>query len=112
MGSIPALIYYTRRNVLTSKQRAYVRSLAHSLTPAVHIGKEGVSEAAIRNVKEAFNNREVLKVRVLEAAPLSAREAAEALAGQLEDTHVVQVIGRTVVLYRPHPEKPRIQLSR
>lgn len=64
----------------------------------------------MHTVQEAFNTRELLKIKVLEAAPLSAEEAGAALAEQLEDTHLVQVIGRTIVLYRPHPEEPEIEL--
>ena len=96
--------------VLTTKQRAHLRSLAHKLKPLLHIGREGVTETASRTIKEAFNTRELLKIKVLEASPASARESGEILAARLEDVHLVQVIGRTVVLYRPHTEKPQIKL--
>ena len=97
---------------LNPKQRAYLKSLAHPLKPILHIGKEGVSETALRSIEEAFNTRELLKVKVLEGAPARARESAEMLVGGLAGVHLVQVIGRTVVLYRPHLEKPQIQLPR
>lgn len=96
---------------MTPKQRAYLRSLAHPLKPIVHIGKEGVTEATVSTLREAFNTRELLKAKVLETAPMSARETGEALAEQVEEAHVVQVIGRTIVLYRPHPERPKISLE-
>jgi RNA-binding protein len=76
----------------------------------VHIGADGVSATAIDAVREAFNTRELLKVKVLENSPVSAREAADAIGRHLPDTHIPQVIGRTVVVYRPFPEKPGIQL--
>ncbi len=66
----------------------------------------------VENVREAFNNRELLKVKVLEAAPESAKAIGEDLAWRLSGVELVQVIGRTVVLYRPHPEKPEIVLPR
>lgn len=95
---------------LTSKQRAHLRSLAHHLKPIQYIGKEGVSEQVIGSIREAFNQRELIKVKVQEAAPLSAQEAGSVFAARLDGVAHVQTIGRTVVLYRRHPEKPEIQL--
>ena len=95
---------------LTSKQRAHLKSLAHPLKPILQIGREGVTDAVVRTVMEAFNTRELLKVKVLEAAPAPARETAEELAARIDGAELVQVIGRTAILYRPHPEKPEIQL--
>ena len=95
---------------LTSKQRAHLRSLAHRLKPVVHVGNDGITEAVVTSVEEALRNRELLKVKVLEGAPLDARGAADALTGRIAEAHVPQVIGRTVVLYRPFPEDPEIRL--
>lgn len=95
---------------LTSKQRAHLRSLAHHLKPVLHVGKEGVTDAAVTAVVEALSNRELLKVKVQREAPVKAAEAAETLAAAIEGAHVVQVIGRTVVLYRRHPDTPEIVL--
>ncbi len=66
----------------------------------------------VESVREAFNTRELLKVKVLEAAPQSAREIGEELARELEGVELVQVIGRTLVLYHRHPAKPEIMLPR
>jgi len=95
---------------LTSKQRAHLRALANRLKPAVHVGVDGLTEAAVGSVAEAFNTRELLKVKVQEASPLNARDTADGIAARLAGVHVVQTIGRTVVLYRRHPEKPEIRL--
>jgi RNA-binding protein len=95
---------------LSSKQRAHLRSLAHHLKASQHIGKEGVTEAAIAAVRDAFNQRELIKVKVQESSPQSAQEAGATFAGSLPGVAHVQTIGRTVVLYRRHPEKPEIQL--
>lgn len=97
---------------LTTKQKAHLKALAHSLKPILHIGKDGVTETAARTVEEAFNTRELLKLKVLEGSPESAKATGAALAGRIDGAHLVQVIGRTVVLYRPHPEKPAIRLPR
>ncbi len=106
-----AFLFQEAPIALTSKQRAQLKSLAHSLKPLLHIGKEGVTGTVVESVREAFNTRELLKVKVLEPAPESAREIGEDLAWRLEGVELVQVIGRTVVLYRRHPEKPEIRLS-
>lgn len=95
---------------LTSKQRAHLKSLAHHLKPIVQIGKEGLTDASVQSLNDAFRNRELLKLKVQEAAPMSAAATAEALAGRIPEAHVVQTIGRTLVLYRPHPESPEIRL--
>jgi RNA-binding protein len=95
---------------LTTRQRAHLKSLAHALKPVHHIGREGVTDQAVGAVRDAFNRREILKVKVLDAAPEAARETGEALAARLGDAHLVQVIGRTLVLYRPDPDDPEIEL--
>jgi len=61
-------------------------------------------------VRDALAARELIKVKVLDAAPEPARAAGEALVAELGDAQLVQVIGRTLVLYRRHPDRPRIEL--
>jgi RNA-binding protein len=97
-------------DTLNPKQRAHLRSLAHHLKPILQIGKEGITDSAVKAVEDAFNTRELLKVKVQESAPMSAAATGEALAAQVSGAHQVQTIGRTVVLYRAHPEKPEIRL--
>lgn len=95
---------------LTSRQRAHLRALAHSLKASIQIGKEGVTPAVAASIADALHNRELLKVKLLDTAPLDVREAADAITGTVNGVHVVQTIGRTIVLYRRHPEHPAIAL--
>ena len=95
---------------LTSKQRAHVRGLAHAEKPLVHVGKEGVTPAALRSLRQTFATREIVKVRVLEAAPEPPRETGTALAEGVDGCQVVQTVGRTVTLFRPDPRNPVIRL--
>ena len=95
---------------LTSKQRAFLRKLAHRLKPVVHVGGEGVTSALLASVEDALSTRELLKVKVLGAAPEKARTTADQISARLQDVHVPQTIGRTIVLYRRHPESPEIEL--
>jgi len=97
---------------LTSKQRAHLRRAAHHLKPVVLVGGDGVTDSLLESVAEAFNTREVLKVRLQESAPTEPRTTADEIAARLEGVHAVQTIGRTAVLYRPHPENPEIRLPR
>jgi len=95
---------------LTSKQRAFLKSMAHGLKPVVHIGKEGVTDDTVRAVGEVLHTRELIKLKVLETAPAETREIADELETSVAGSSVVQVIGRTIVLYRPDPEEPQIRL--
>ena len=97
---------------LTPRQRAHLKSLAHALKPIAHVGKGGVDDDVALALAEAFQNRELLKVKVLDTAPVTAREAGEQLAAQVSGARLVQVIGRTIVLYRQHPDHPEIRLPR
>src|SRR4051812_26847488 len=95
---------------LTAKQRAYLKSLAHPLKPILQIGKEGASDAVVDTIDGAFRTRELLKVKVLESSPESAREVASDLAGRVDRVELVQVIGKTIVFYRRHPTNREIVL--
>ena len=97
---------------LTAKQRAHLKSLAHPLKAIVHIGKEGVSGTLIKAIEEALATRELIKAKVLEAAPADARAIANDIDVEMPDVHIVQIIGKTIVLYRRHPETPEIRLPR
>jgi RNA-binding protein len=99
-------------STLNAKQRAHLKGLAHTLKPILHLGKEGVTDAVAHVGEEAFNTRELLKVKVLDTAPEGAKETGEALARRIPGAHLVQVIGRTLVIYRRHPDKPSIRVAR
>lgn len=94
---------------LKGKQARYLRSLAHALKPVVMVGSAGLTDAVERKVDAELENHELIKVKVLEGAPLSAKEAAVLLEARL-GALVAQVIGRTVVLYRQRAEDPEIVL--
>ena len=98
-------------SALTPRQRAQLRSLAHHLKPIHHIGKEGFSPAAIDAIRELFNHRELIKVRVQDTAPVTVRDAGNELTSMLPGVHHVQTIGKVIVFYRRHPEKPAIVLT-
>jgi len=95
-------------NPITPKQRAALRRLAHPLKPVVLVGAEGVTDAVVQSVRDAFNTRELLKVKALESAPAPIREIADQISAGLGDAQTVQTIGRTAVIYRADPERPTL----
>ncbi len=95
--------------MITSKQRAHLRALANHEDTILHIGKEGIIDTLRRQADDALTARELIKAKVLETAPGSAREMGETLAG-LVGAELVQVIGARFVLYRADPKTPRIIL--
>lgn len=97
--------------MLTSKQRAYLRGLANTMDAIVHVGKSGMADTIVKQADDALTARELIKGKVLETAPETVREVADALA-QAVGAEVVMTIGRTFVLYRRHPEEPVIMLPR
>lgn len=98
--------------MLTSKQRAYLRSLAATYDTIVMVGKSGMSSEIIKQADEALTARELIKGKVLvETAPVSPREAADELATKT-NSEVIQVIGSKFVLYRRHPKEPKIILPK
>lgn len=96
---------------LNSRQRAQLRSMANTMQPIFQIGKGGIGEELIEQLSLALEARELIKITVLETAPLTAREAAEALKVPLR-AEVVQCIGRKVTLYRESRENKRIELCK
>ncbi len=94
---------------LTSKARAYLRSLTNSMQPIFQVGKGGISEEMCRSVSNALEARELIKINTLETSPFAPREAAEALAFGIGAT-VVSVTGRRFVLYRPSRDHKTIVL--
>lgn len=96
---------------LSGKQRRFLRAQAHALEPVVSLGKEGITESLLGAVHEALLTHELIKVRVLESAPLERHEVADTLPGSLK-AELVGLIGRIVILYRRHPNKPKLVLPR
>ena len=98
---------------MTSKQRAYLKSLAVNLDTIFQIGKGGISEELCFQLLNALNARELIKIKVLETSPLSPREAAEEIADNI-NAEVVLVIGMKIVLYRvsDNEKNRKIDISR
>ncbi len=97
------------RGTMTSKQRAYLKSLASKINPIFQVGKSSLTPEVTEAIGESFNNNELIKIAVLKNCADDPREIAQIVA---ERTHsqVVQVIGKRIVLYKPDKDKPKIVL--
>ena len=92
---------------LTSKQRAQLRGLAMTEDTIIQVGKGGITENTITQVRDALAARELIKGRVLDNSLLTAREAADALAEACA-AETVQTIGSKFVLYKRNAKEPKI----
>lgn len=91
-----------------SRLRKALRAAGHHLSPVVQVGKEGLTRAVTAALDEQLLAHELVKVKVGTESPEDRFEVAAGLAG-LPGAQVAQVLGRTVLLYRKHPEKPRFE---
>ena len=93
-------------NMLTGKEKRYLRSLANTMDPIVQVGKSSVNDSVLFSLNEALEARELVKVKVLKNCLDEVDEVAEELAAQ-SNAELVQVL-----LYRRHPKKPVIELPK
>jgi RNA-binding protein len=91
---------------LSPRQRLFLRGLGHHLQPVVYIGKEGISDGVVGALEAALDQHELLKLRLSENAPGERQELATTLA-ERSNAALVQVMGRTLLLYRRRPDEPR-----
>lgn len=90
--------------MITTKQRAYLRSLANALEPSMQIGKEGISDNSIIQIDQMLTARELIKIKMLPSYDLSLRDAFNRITEET-NSEQVQLIGRTLVLYRKNIKK-------
>ncbi len=95
--------------MITSKQRAMLRSMANTIDTILYIGKDGIGSGTIKSADDALEARELIKGCVQQECPLTSREALNQLSEALH-AEQVQCIGRRFVLYRQSRENPRIVL--
>ena len=97
---------------MTSKQRAYLKSLAMVMDPIMQIGKSSLTPEFTASVDEALAARELIKINVLQNCADDPGALAEVLAERTQ-AQVVQVIGKKIVLYRPGKgDKKKIELPK
>lgn len=95
----------------TSKQRAYLMSLASTLQPIFQVGKSSLTPELTEAIGEAFNTRELIKISVLKNCFDDPREIAQMVAERTR-SDVVQVIGKKIVLYKENKDNKKIELPK
>lgn len=96
---------------MTSKQRSYLKGLAMNIDPIFQVGKGSVTPEYTDAIRDAFNNKELIKISVLKNCLDDPRAIAEVLADRTGSS-VVQVIGKKIVLYKPDKDNPKIMLPK
>ena len=95
--------------MLNSRQRAQLRGMANTFEAIFQVGKGGINDQLIKQVDEALEARELIKMRVLETCPSTSREAADEIAERV-GADVVQVIGYRFILYKESKNNKTIKL--
>lgn len=96
---------------LDNKQKQFLRAHAHHLNPVVLLGQHGLTEAVMAEIELALTIHELIKVRV----PGQDREDKKTIITEIVETtgaELVQTVGHIAILYRPHPEEPRLELPK
>ncbi len=93
----------------SSPLRRRLRAAGHHLAPVVQVGKEGVTDAVLRQLDGALLDHELVKVKAGTETPEDRFATAEALLAGVEGAALAQILGRTLLLYRRHPKKPRFE---
>ncbi|GIM29219.1 RNA-binding protein [Clostridium polyendosporum] len=95
--------------MITSKQRAYLRSLANGIESIFQLGKNGIEEPFLNQIESALEARELIKITVLENSGYGTREASDIICEKL-GCEGIQAIGSKMVLYKKSLKKPKIEL--
>lgn len=95
--------------MLTGKQKRYLRSLAHNIDPIFQIGKAGINDNMISQIDETLENRELIKIHILQNNFDDKNDLAQTLS-QATNSEVVQVIGSMIIIYRESQENNEISL--
>lgn len=96
---------------LGGAQKRHLRALAHHLEPVVHVGKEGVSPGVVSATDQALTDHELIKVRFPQADKAERADMARLLSERTR-SEVAGTLGRIALLYRRHPDEPKIHLPK
>lgn len=97
--------------MITTRQRSYLRALAHNLEPIFQVGKGGIEENFLKQVDQALEARELVKIKTLNNSGITAREASDMICKEL-GCEGVQAIGSKLTIYRKSSKKPKIELPK
>ncbi len=99
------------RPALSGKQKKYLKALAHPLNATVQIGKEGITEGVLTAINQELDLKELIKIKIGKNSSTAKEQGATELA-TATSSHLVQLIGKTIILYRENPERKKEQRIR
>jgi len=110
LAAMPAPTSPRKQSLMPSTPlRRLLRASGHALQAVVQIGKGGTNEAVIAQVAQALLDHELIKVKLGQECPETRFQVAERLVGEGSGVNVVQILGRTILLYKRHPKQPRFE---
>ncbi|MCF2625751.1 ribosome assembly RNA-binding protein YhbY [Fusobacterium perfoetens] len=95
---------------MNSRQREFLRKAAHDLEPMVRLGKDGFTDNQAQSILDVIESRELIKVKILQNSRVEKEEVAKEIEAKT-GCEVVGIIGKTIILYKPNTEKPKISLE-
>jgi len=96
---------------LTNKQKQALRAQAHALKPVVLLGQHGLTDAVLSEIDSALTAHELIKVRIPGQDREDKKQMVEAIS-TVTSAEAIQTVGHVATFYRPHPDKPRIELPK
>lgn len=97
--------------MITGKQRAYLRKMANGIEPVFQIGKGGINDNLLRQIDDALEARELIKIHLLDTSFLDTRKTVDEIAN-LMGAESVQAIGSKLTIYRESKNKKKIELPK
>ena len=94
---------------LNSKDKAYLKALGHHLKPVIQVGKGGIETNFIENLESTVEHHELIKIKILEHSGDDKLVIAKKIE-KATDGNIVQIIGKTILYYRPFKKDPQIKL--
>ncbi len=91
---------------LSTRQKQYLKGLAHPLSPLVQIGKEELSPGVLESIKTELMNHELIKVKIGSNCGLEKDSSSKSIAEQTQSS-LIQLIGKTIILYKPNPKRAK-----
>ncbi|SFR48816.1 ribosome assembly RNA-binding protein YhbY [Thiomicrospira sp. ALE5] len=96
---------------LTKTQVKYLKGLGHHLNPVILVGAQGITENLLKELNNALNHHELIKVKIAHDDREARREMNDEIL-KASKAVLVGAIGKTFILYRPHPKEPKLSLPR
>lgn len=95
--------------MINSKQRAYLKSLAHDLKPLIQVGKSGITEGLLAQIDASLESHELIKITFLQNSPVEGKEVVDEII-EATGAEFVNLIGKKLTLYRESKENKKIEL--